>query len=69
MGFRKMTEFNLSDKEDFNSEMGDFYHPKDIKEFIRRLKEELTNINYIVDENDRAITIQLIDKLSGAKLR
>jgi len=59
-------EFNLSEKEDdfFNMDYDDrLYYKKDVKEFIKRLKEALKN-----DEAFLSIDEEIIDKLAGDKL-
>jgi|TARA_R110000744_G_scaffold270384_4_gene383598 hypothetical protein len=64
-------EFNLSDKI-FDSLNMNLLDIKDVKEFIRLLKEETIDINKT--ENLRGFAVQnerftkLIDKLSGDKL-
>jgi len=71
---KKMTKFNLSEKikTDGQDLVGDDYtilETKDVREFIRLLKEEMTikNKEYLgeLDIND---AIQIIDKLAGEKL-
>jgi hypothetical protein len=57
------SQFNLSEKEDFNSDVGDFYHPSDVKEFIRRLKKELSHHNWYDWQIEG-----LINSLAGDKL-
>jgi len=59
-------EFNLSEKEDdfFNMDYDDrLYYKKDVKEFIKRVKEALKN-----DEAFLSIDEEIIDKLAGYKL-
>ena len=67
----KLPEFNLSEKR-FQAFKGkdDVYFGKDIKEFIRLLKEFMFDDNYIGWEmhNYRAEVIQKLDKLAGDEL-
>ena len=66
------TEFNLSEKEDLFSNT---YNRKDVKEFIRLLKEEFKEPSYIYDDEytkgmrNMCIRFQeIIDKIAGDKL-
>lgn len=65
-------EFNLSDyiRGDIISEALDteFIRVRDVKEFIRILKEELVQEN-VWDEESMGIIENKIDKLAGDKLR
>ena len=56
-------EFNLSEKM-WISPLSEqpLYHEKDIKEFIKRLKEEIDGCEY------KDVHIAIIDKLAGDKL-
>jgi len=66
-----MKEFNLSDKiNTIQSEFGDSIFTKDVKEFIRRLKEEidLTTIRLKSKTIIRNQFLAVIDKLAGASL-
>jgi len=64
-----MTEFNLSDKIDYDVGMIETHH---VKEFIRLLKEKLTDNNptdtrlFMICQAD---ILDLIDKLAGEKLK
>lgn len=60
----KMEEFNLSDKILEDEEFGDI-PIKDVKEFIRILKEELIEMHKI---SYPSAEINLIDNLAGDKL-
>ena len=68
----KEKEFNLSEKIWLGNEYNisiheDFVKVKDIKEFIKRLKEEL--MPFLINSNVQVKeTYQIIDKLAGEKL-
>ena len=68
----KMTEFNLSEKIrygelDSYAISKDWIQITDVKEFIKRLKEEIENEEFTyTDDLDRLFPI--IDKLAGDKL-
>ena len=66
-----MTEFNLSEKVIIVGDKVWAYTEKDVKEFIKKLKEETGNWN-MADEFKGFIKIshvhQIIDKLAGDKL-
>ena len=63
-------EFNLSNLKEEMYAGGNFYHQEDVKEFIKRLKEELSNPR-MVDDHPLAV-VQLIEekinKLAGKDL-
>ena len=59
-----MTEFNLSEKETIDGEFNEVFHARDVKEFIKRLKQ---NIIVIEGLNFKAIEKE-VDKLAGEKL-
>ena len=63
-----MKEFRLSDKENYKG--GEWYHAEYVKEFIKLLKEELSNPR-MVDDNPLSV-VQLIEekinKLAGDDL-
>ena len=71
-----MSEFNLSEKKRFRGD-GDYFH-KDVKEFIRLLKEELKKqASENSEERDRycigisagcCLALQEIDKIAGSNL-
>lgn len=64
-------EFNLSEKIEDNVQRGNFIssmvHVQDIKEFIKRLKEEMPNV--LTTTRGELITLhEIIDILAGDKL-
>ncbi len=62
-------EFNLSKKR-IDKLDGYIYREKNVKEFIKRLKEEMSNPR-MFDDNPIAVCIvveELIDKLAGEEL-
>jgi len=63
-----MSEFNLSEKKRFRGD-GDYFH-KDVKEFIRLLKEELPEFMYYKQGSEIGKFIHIvIDKLAGENLK
>jgi len=64
----RMTEFNLSEKRkdyrDSHQEPIEWLELKDVKEFIRLLKEEIK-----LDEFQDIIVREIIDKLAGEDLK
>ena len=63
----KEKEFNLSEKSNDEIDIGRrYYWEEDIKEFIKRLKEEIKD--YLVPLGNREILLKEIDKLAGEKL-
>jgi hypothetical protein len=60
-----MTEdFNLSEKMLYEKNFGYIYSKEDVKEFIKRLKEEIENPTYPYND-----IFQLIDNLAGDDLK
>ena len=66
-----MKEFNLSDKIKHPTKtiIGMWIHEDDVKEFIRRLKEELKSIEVDLGQVQKKIIFKKIDKLAGDKLK
>ena len=63
-----MAEWNLSDKMfKGNTEQGGFIFTDDIKEFLRRLKEDIDS-KTILSQSQINWIEQTIDKLAGEKL-
>ena len=60
----KTKEFNLSEKRFRTPNGTEGYYPKDIKEFIKRLKEKIKNVN----THKTPHIFYLKDKLAGDKL-
>ena len=70
----KKTEWNLSEKMELCLKFkGKKLHPvldsKDVKEFIKRVKEELCNDFGIEDGGSCGVVESVIDKLAGDKLK
>jgi len=65
-----MKEFNLSEKEVRAKGKGKVFMRKDVKEFIRLLKEEIMAWGGYDGNTDKMVeeTIKDIDKLAGDKL-
>ena len=65
-------EFNLSEKEGEAWPGGEHYYiESDIKEFIKRLKEEVDNSQYDyanLEHVNKDKVMEIIDKLAGSKL-
>ena len=66
--------FNLSEKrkrdyEDIVEDTFYIYSEKDVKEFIRRLKEELCFRNSVLDDEQENWVSNKIDKLAGKNLK
>jgi len=58
-------EFNVSEKIDVFTNQGSMVFVKDIKEFIKRLKEELCGA---IKPYNRNGMVRILDKLAGKKL-
>jgi len=69
----RMTEFNLSEKRkdyrDSHQEPIEWLELKDVKEFIRLLKEELDKKKDWSNYEDKDEVVYFIDKLAGEKLK
>ena len=67
----KMKEFKLSEKIEHSAREGHYWDTllvKDVKEFIRRLKEEFCRCHLVCLTNVKCEHCQFIDKLAGEKL-
>ena len=62
----KEKEFNLSERIYVSHLPEDSIDTRDVKEFIKRLKEEIKD--YLVPLGNREILLKEIDKLAGEKL-
>jgi len=68
----KQTEFNLSEKIGKNVNFADDIAKEDVKEFIKRLKEETTDVKWLKamgDETNEEFFNRIIDNLAGEKLK
>lgn len=68
----KAEEFNLSEKQTDgvigNQGRCNVYQEEDVKEFIKRLKEEIVHHTFEDDEQPRSEVCGIIDKLAGKSL-
>ena len=67
-------DFDLSEKIDFyfQSNKDGIIHTKDVKTFIKKLKDNLSKMakeNYYLNDIQKDILFEEIDKLAGEKLR
>ncbi len=65
-------EFNLSEKIDLDYSVYDMegvISTEDVKEFIKQLKEEISNPEMHLKKTDVEIILEEIDKLAGEKLK
>jgi hypothetical protein len=65
----KTKEFNLSELGEERIMSGVSYRQKDVKKFIRLLKEAVSPPNYYGDMMSPSNVIEEIDKLAGEKLK
>ncbi len=66
-----MEEFNLSDKRCVDADMmypNVVYSEQDVKEFIKKLKEEVGKLNREIHFQEYILVYRIIDKLAGDKL-